>query len=335
MNVLKRIFVHNLTTKIMALFMAVALWTYAYFFSLQETDHDVPVVIRAPQGWSVLEQNPTRLRVRIEYPRHSSAEVKDALAANEIIAEYAVATAPANPIQPFAGVPITSSNFRLPSGAGARIASWNQEQVSFTLAKEETRSLPVKLQLAEPPPGYVMSDQPWYDPHTVQVTGPSEALRRADCVYTDEIRIVAPPRNAPLPEGVIDIRPYIEVNIDGKRAKFDIGCSEKIKFRLYLAEVSRERVFDKVRIMVVEPPGYAHQVKLKQTEMRVTVRGPEKEIEAIKPEDIQLLVNVSSLEPGPTPYPQPVTCEIRGVANPAQLKVELEQPTVGVDVGPT
>lgn len=335
MNVLKRIFTHNLTTKIMALFMAVALWTYAYFFSLQQEESSIPVVITAPQGWEVIHQNPRMVTVILEYPKYSTQEVRAQLAKSEIVAEYKVSSEPLSPIQPFADIPITRGSFHLPPGTGAVIRSWKQEKVSFTLAKQETRELPVKLDMSELPPGYALAEEPWYNPRTVPVRGPAEALAKAGAVYTDEIKVVPPPRNAPAPRAVIGIRPYVVVDRDGRNQQFDIVCNEKIEYIIYLTPVSRERVFDKVKIMIVEPPGYRHEVKLKQTEMRVTVRGPDKEVEALRPEDILLFVNVGNLEPGPTPYPQAVNYEIRGAANPFQLKVGLEQPTVGVDVQPS
>ncbi len=335
MNILKRVFVHNLTTKLMALLMAGALWTYAYFFSLQQSEYDVPLRINAPAGWAIIDQNPAKLRVRIEYPKYSAEEIRTAVDRNEIVAEYAVGAAPVNPMQPFADISIAHGNIRLPTGAGALVKAVDPDKISFTLAKEESRALPVKLQFSEPPAGYAFAKEPWYNPRTVLVRGPAEALSRADYVNTDEIKVDKPPAGVSEQSASTGIRPYVEVDMDGKRARFTIACSEQIKYILYLSEVSRVQKFDKVKILLVEPPGYPHQVKLKQTEMSVTVRGPKKEVDDLKPQDILLLVNVGELEPGPTPYPQPVTCEIQGVSNPSQLKVELDQQTVGVDVGPT
>src|SRR4030042_621568 len=135
--------------------------------------------------------------MNMEIPKYSAQEVRDQLVKGEIVAEYRIDSAPTAPIQLFADIPVTRSNFHPPPGTGAAVGSWKQEKVSFTLARQETKELPVKLDMSDPPPGFALADDPWYNPRTVSVRGPAEALTKAGGVYTDLIKVVPPPKNMP------------------------------------------------------------------------------------------------------------------------------------------
>jgi hypothetical protein len=328
MPLLKQIFASNFKTKVMALFMAVAVWTYAYFFSLQkEVDRDIPLLVRVPEGWSVIEQDPAAVTVTLAFPTHSAERIKDALTRRAVWAEVEADVETGSSTQRFAGVLLSEENFHLPAGTGARALSWQPRKVNFVVVQQKTRDLPVRLNLSDPPPGHKILDI-WWMPRTVSVKGPAEALDRADFILTEKITIVPPPKYGEAPRSTIGVLQFIEA--DGKR--FDIVCKNRIEYVIFLSPKLDERVFEKVRIRALVPPGYPYAFKLKQEEMRVTIRGPEKELAALKPEDILLFVDIRDLTPQELPYSEPVRCIFASGTKSELFEVQFEQPNIGVDI---
>ena len=59
----------NMTAKLMALAMAVALWLSAFYFSYtQPPPYHVPLKVLTDQGWSVLQKGHLFVDVELKYP---------------------------------------------------------------------------------------------------------------------------------------------------------------------------------------------------------------------------------------------------------------------------
>ena len=332
MRRIRQLFTENVPTKIMAIFFAGALWSYAYYFSLQsETAENVPLEIRVPDGWAVIERDPPALAsVTFTYPTHAADRVKDALIRGEIRAVYVAEPGPDEALKSFEGVRLQPGDFHVPSGTDLRVDEWSPKIVNFKIAKKATRRLKVELDLSDPPAGYRMQGKPWWSPRTIEVQGPVEVLDKAKCIRTKPITISPPPQLGPPRQLSIPILPVVEV--EGKA--YSVTCSERIDYIIYLTPELTARVFEKVPLLVARPQDFPHVVKLKERQIDVTVRGGAAAVADLQRRNVRLFVDVSDLRPQATQQLTDVHAMIVGVANPDDFEIELKNSKVGVDVQP-
>lgn len=328
---LKQIFTSNISTKLMALFMACALWTYAYFFSLRtEEGKEIPFEISAPEGWSVLEQSAQHLTVTLQFPKHAETKIRETLERGEFRAVYVVEEEPDEPVRTYTNIRLNDENFRFPLEADATVRSYEPASLDFTLAKISSKRVPVELRLSGPPPGFSIRGW-WWNPRSVTISGPENVIREVGSVRTEEIQIVAPPVDSErLPAGRISV----DTRVDVAGITHEISCNETIEYIIYLSPRTGERTIDdniKIRVLQNIPTGYNVELPRMQ-EMRVKVRGPEELIQGVQPADIVLYVDVEGLEPADTPYMQPVIAFVAGIPNAEQIEVIPEETRVPVAI---
>lgn len=324
------LFTENLGTKAMAVFMACALWTYAYYFSLRnETAENVPIEIKVPAGWSVMDDHGpgTLVEVNITYPTHAVERVEDALARGEFRAVFEPEVGPNETLKSFESR-VQADDFRIPPGTDIRVDDWTPKVVSFRIAKRATQRLPVKLDIGEPPPGYRMQGEPWFSPREVEVKGPVGALSEAKYIETERITLSPPPLGQPR-QLSIGLKQYV-TSEDGRQ--YSVSTTDRIEYIVYLAQERKERTFEKVPVFVAHRPDYPHTVKLKTRGVDVIVRGPEGPLAELAPGNIQLSVNVNDLSPQSMPHLVDIHAQFVGVGDPTQFEIELELSQVGVDV---
>lgn len=326
----RRIFLGDIGTKLTALFMAGTLWTYAYFSSLRrETDVTIPLDIRAPSGWAVIEKTPASLKqVTLVYPTHAANDVKRALSRGEIRAVYRVGTEPQDElIKAFTDVQLQPGNFVSTVAPGLRITT--EETASFRIAKQETRRLPVELNLSDPPTGYRLNSKWWY-PREAEVKGPAAALEKVDSILTKPVSVSPPPEEGVPIQRSVSVQDYVEVG--GER--YEISCDERIDYILYVSRELGKREFQNVPISSeIRPVNYPYEVrKITPQQMTVIIRGPQNELDALGLEDLVLSVDVRNLVPKSTPQTADVVYDIRDVPDATLFQVELEETQVAVDI---
>jgi len=331
MGPLRQLFTANLTTKVMALLMALALWGYAYFFSLRREEvHDIPLVVQPPEGWSVIEQRPLALKtVVLTYPTHAADRVKAALAEGTLRAVYRMEAEPPAALTPFANVHIESELFQVPPASGVRVVKWEPESFSFTLAKLKRSALKVELNLpAKPPKGYRMVGQPWWSPRTVMVTGPADVLDRAPVIRTQPIVLVPPPRGASPQRLSVGLQPFVEMG--GKR--YQVSCKDRVEYIVYLEREHVEKRF-KVRIKTMHllPDNRSEVKQIRPREVGVRVRGPEEALADFSEKNVIVWVDVDGLEPRATPHVVKVHWTVEA-PNPERFEVHLDETEVAVDI---
>ena len=322
----------NLTTKAMALLTAVALWTYAYYFSLRPLEVEVPVRVEGPEGWSVIDLQPTSLpSVALTYPTHAEDLVNDAVQRGAIRAVYRVGEPPSGSLVPFSNVRILAEHFQFPSATGLRVVKWEPQTISFTLAKEKTARLRVELNISpDIPPGYTASPSPWWSPRTVEVYGPSEALDRAGVIRTRPIVLSPPPAQGAPPRLQVGLQPFVEV--EGRR--YNVKCDERVDYIAYLVPEAKEKTF-RVPVKTLHSlPEYRYRIRqVRPREMPVTVRATEERLERLRPEDIAVWVDVDGLGPQANPHLVRVHWRL-DVPDPEHYEVSLGEPQAAVDIQP-
>jgi hypothetical protein len=188
---------------------------------------------------------------------------------------------------------------------------------------------------SQPPPGYLV-DYVFPIPAAVVISGQRDIVTQLakTGIETEEIDIsTAPPANAaewgpyPLPARI-----PAEVPVGG--VMYPIRCNDQVQCRIHLIRASAERTFPAVPLGLLEPPNYAFIADLREQTSDVLVSGPKNTVDALKPENIVLYVDVRDpkLAPQETRYTQPVQAQIVGIPGGNEVVVKPAIPTCAVKI---
>ena len=325
----------NLVAKLMALAMAIALWLYAYNFSLvRDTKVFVPVKVETVEGWSEKGVIPSRVEVDLRFPRRFRERVDQALK-NAVIKPPVTPDERGSDTQPFRIV-LSQSHLDVPSNLGIQIVGFTPAEVEVKFTREMAISLPVSLKLSDPPSGYEVSDKST-TPRRVTVRGPKDVMTRAEFIETEEIDISLPPPYPPPKDwspAEYTAMLVPRVLLDGEEYRVAIVGNPEVRFRIRLSQEAEVRTFPDVPIRVSIPVDYPYDVELDegQRSTTVTVSGPSDLIERLKPENIDLYVNVAKLEPAEARHSPPIRVNIVDMTRSGELVVKLGITTCAVKI---
>lgn len=311
----------NMVAKLMALAMAAALWLYAFSFSyVPSTTVPIALQVTVPEGWSI-DNPPFVTEVEVNYPRRFSPQVEQAILTGAIHVAC-VAPPPEDADEPVV-IELRDSNLVAPRSLGIRVVRFVPDnRLSLRLIREITRNLPVIPRVSEPPPGYTISYKGPI-PATVPVRGRKDIVSRARGIATIEIDISAPP---PVTAVEWSIQPTVglisNVEVDGVQYAVEVEQAE-VQCLIILNQVQSEKLFENIPIQLMAPPDYPYQATLREGESaaNVTVRGPVSVVDAVRPENIVLYVDVRDLKPRELPDIQRVEAQILRTPRASELFV--------------
>ncbi len=310
----------------MALIMAIALWFYAINKHTGDIKENLPLIINAPSGLTVLDKSSDIVTVGLSGPQKLIDNVSDMIKDNEIKVRIDMPDIKDAEEDNFKRtIRLTRRNFNLQQEI--RINSIVPNEIDITLGRLDSKYVKVQVQKKGTPAlGYEITGEFFY-PREVLVTGSINILKEADTINTNLIDVTSltseQNRTFPWKVGLED---GISVVKDDKYVSLPVQCDEKIDVWLQVTEKMETKMFDQVKINVLHPVEYNYSVKLKEEYISLTLKGPKFKLDALKSEDIMAYIDVTSLKP-PGPYNQPVVCNI-----PERLKIEGDPPESHIDI---
>ncbi len=320
---LKEVLLGNWGAKLMALSMAVALWSYATGKYTGELACEIPLQISYPSGYTLLQQSTRELKVKLKGPKQGIDYVSELLRTKELTARCEISGEGRPAIDLLEEVvTLDKKNFNLPPEI--KLESLNPDRVRVTLGKLEEKTLQVGLQKrGEPAPGYVLAGEFFY-PSQVQVTGPASLLKEAKEISTTAIDIsnLTSEQNRTFPWRV-PLEQRVILHSNGTTLEVPVKCDKQINVWLQLSEQPGSKTFQKVKIKLLQPLDFPYKVKLQEEEIDLKIRGSKLILDKLNPPEV--FVDVSGLEP-PGPYKRPLRCNL-----PPQVELEEMLPEVHLD----
>jgi len=329
---LKRLFFGNVVAKVMALAMAVALWVYAYNFSIvRDKTYEVPLQLVAPAGWAVVSGAPQVVEVTLDFPQRLVREVEQAQRLEEIrIVAHLTPPEEGEDRQTLSVSLRPSQHLRTPRDYGLRKVLLTPSMISVTLVREATVELPVVLQHTAPPPDFEVVGQPTISPARVRVRGPRDIVSRADSISTEVIDISRP---LSITGWKYDDRVPLASRVLVGGIEYPVTCEETVRYVIDVTRKAITRQFAKVPVCVTLPQGYPHAVEILGDAVRdVEVRGPESVIGRLKAENIVLYVRPGDRQPNDLPYTVPIETHFVDIHNPGTLSAPLTPPTIDLRI---
>jgi len=324
----KDLFFANLTAKIMALIMALGLWSYAYVNSLDDTEWEVPVVIEPGKGWAVSDAQ-SKVRLVISYPKRQEDEIDRVYDAGGISVLLHANPDEDGPDEQILSIPLTATDILVVEGESLApktlkfsVKKFKPVDVDVKLVREITKNLAVKPLVSDPPAKYQLAADLRAFPASVEVRGPKDALSNATFIETEEVPIssLRPMKGIPFDKDYsASIAQY--VTLDGTR--YPVKCNADVMVRIVLTPIPKKAVFKDLPIQMLVAPDYPYEARLIESKFAdVTIIGPKAVVESITKENIRIYVDVSvteNLKPDDLPWPQSVRVQIVGVPHFREL----------------
>jgi hypothetical protein len=336
---IRKRFLSNLTAKLMALVLAVALWYYLYTVSyINLVRQTIPVYVQtASEGWSVVQEDNPEVAVTLSYPRRFEADVKDALDRGQMHLDCKVSAAPTDRDEQIVAVSLPSREAMLtaPHDLPFQDVHFVPRELRVTLIREKTVSVRVLPKTSAPPPGYLL-DYVFPIPAAVVISGQRDMVTQLakTGIETDEIDISTPP-----PANAAEWGPFpLPARIPGEVAvggvSYPVRCSDQVQCRVHLSRASAVKTFPAIPLGLLEPPNYSSVATLHEQACDVQVSGPKSIVEALKAENIVLYVDIrdAKLVPQETPYTQPVQAQVVGIPGGSEVAVKPALETCAVKI---
>jgi len=287
--------------KLLAFFIALAVWYLGSSEVYVQGRVRVPLVVTAPEGYTVVSINPDQVEIEVDYPRD---DVRAALEDVGIRVVHQLEPGVSPGALDFA---LTAADVEVPPRFRIKLIEPSRVQVQIDRVTEKV--LTVKAILAgEPRPGYRL-DSVNLSPPEVNIIGPAGILGEMTEIRTAPIRIAgrAASFNArvllePIP-GAVKLDP------------------DSIGLYLSISRQHKVRRFSGVPVRVMSSAGTLEGVALDPAEVIVFIEGPEEIIDAVVPPRIGAYVEVMDLAPGA--YELPVR-----VSAPSGTNLQKAEPNV-------
>lgn len=268
-------FIEDLPLKLVCLVLAALFWFYIDGELADERELTVPVPVAGLRLPEALELAPRRglpeVRLRVRGPRRRLQY----LTPEEVRVDFGNAMQNAQRgLQP---VEVRREFFQVP---GMDVVSVQPEDLQIELIALATRTLPVRPRMqGEVAPGYRLESYS-VAPREVSVTS-SEDLEQAQAVLTEPIPIQDCDKDVEIQVGVS------RAVLSGGR-EVEVRSPRKVAVTLCIRRVEISRALGDVPVQALSPPGAA--MKVDPGTLSVTVRGPEREVAELRPEDVRLYV---------------------------------------------
>ncbi len=323
----------NVGAKVMALVMAVALWMFAYVFSYTTPkEHDVAVEVRTAGGWSVTTGVGLTTKVSMVYPRRLAETVAQEIRDRRIRVECEVPPDPSGGDAQIVSMRLKESNLVVARALGIKDVQFIPPELRFPIVREVTRPLPVLVRTSPPPPGYEIAYRPYAMPSRVEVRGRKDVVNRATGIETAEIYISDPPPGTP-PEWVVQPpRAALarHVVVDGQN--HPVLVEQDVQVRVDLRMLRTEKAFSGVPIRLLMRQDNPYAVSVREQSSDVRVRGPATIVDALKPENVVLYVDLTKLAPAAVNYTQPVEARVVNAPRSDDLVVTPAVTTCAVKI---
>jgi len=331
----RAVFTENLTTKAMALAIALAVWFYAYNFSVvRGKTYAVPLQLIPPPGWAVVGGNTAMVEVTLDFSQRFEREVEQAYRSGQIYVESPLRPSEAGPDHQVLIVSFKwPRHLVTPRDYGIRKVEFNPPSIQAEVVRETMVELPVTLVHTPPPDDFQLAGEPSVTPGKVRVRGRKDVLAEATEIATETVDISRPLR-LELPgweyEGSIALSQKVVV----KGVEYPVRSADKVHYVIMLERKPAEKRFERVPVNFIAPTGYPYDVEFLEEPVRdVVVRGPGSVLAKVDQQNIVLYVRLTQAQqPRELAQPMPIYADLVDVAGESTLNVEISKSTIDVRV---
>ena len=338
----KNIFLANITTKLMALAIAVALWLYAYNQSVvRDRTFKVPVVVVAPDGWEAVDVENRSVELTLDFPQRFEEDMERAWQNREIYVE--VRPTPGNPGEADEPQSITlkqSRNLVTGRDYGIQSVRFDPPSLVVQLVQQDEVDLQVNLVLSDPPAGYEVAGRPDISPAKIKVVGRKDILSQVSSIATAQVDISTKhpvTHGGGTYEGRVDVEP--RVVFDGKESPVSFPSGSSVNYVVRLVRKSQTKTFKDVPINISAPFGFPYSVEISGGEEKrradVEVVGPEEIVTGLSANKIHLYVRLDAdAKPTEAPKVLSVYADFIDVTGKGALDVKVAPANVDVQIKP-
>ena len=288
----RALFLEDWTLKALALLITLGLW---YAVTTQRAPatkrlHDVPLEFLLPDGVDIGNDPLDKVDVMLE----GSQDKLAVLTARDLVAQVDVTGLLPGDRNPR----LTDKNVSMELPEGVRILEITPRSLTLHLEPVETREVPVEARFEGALPEGFARGAAAVTPDHIRVRGPQSHVNGVERAFTETISLAGRREPLALPQVAVDIPDHKVVPLDAT-----------VSVRVEIGEEQSERRLSNVSVRsesggVVSPSTAA-----------VTLRGPRSIVEALRPDDVRLVV-------APTEEGKPTTPRLT-LPPSAQGRVEL------------
>ncbi|MBV8857440.1 MAG: YbbR-like domain-containing protein [Acidobacteria bacterium] len=264
---LRALFLEDWTLKALALLVTLGLW---YAVTTQRAPatkrlHDVPLEFLLPDNVDIGNDPLNKVDVMLE----GSQDKLAVLTSRDLVAQVDVTS-----LQPGDRNPrLTEKNFLMELPEGVRILEVTPRSLTLHLEPVVEREVPVEARFeGEPPEGFARGPAQ-VAPESIRVRGPQSHVAAVERAFTETISLAGRREPLTLPQVAIDIPDHKVVPLDAT-----------VSVRVEIGEEQKEQRFPNV---AVRPESGG---AVSPAAASVTLRGPRSVVEALRPEDVRLVV---------------------------------------------
>lgn len=264
---LRALFLEDWTLKALALLITLGLW---YAVTTQRAPatkrmHDVPLEFLLPDNIDIGNDPLDRVDVMLEGSKDKLA----VLTARDLVARVDVTGL----LPGDRSVRLTDKNVAMDLTEGVRILEITPRTLTLHLEPVVSREVPVEARFeGEPQEGFARGDVT-VTPDRVRVRGPQSHVNAVERAYTETISLAGRRESFADPQVAVDISDHKVVPLDST-----------VSVSVQLVEDQAERRFTNIPVRSDSGGTVAPDTAA------VTLRGPRSIVEALRPEDVRLLI---------------------------------------------
>lgn len=267
---LRALFLEDWTLKALALLVTLGLW---YAVTTQRAPatkrlHDVPLEFLLPEGVDIGNDPVDKVDVMLE----GSQDKLAVLTARDIVAQVDVTSLLPGDRNPR----LTDKNVSMELPDGVRILEITPRSLTLHLEPVIEREVPVEARFEGVPHAGFERGTVGVAPDRIRVRGPESHINAVERAFTETISLAGRREPLTLPQVSVDIPDHKVVPLDAF-----------VSVRVEIAEEMSERRFTNV------PVRGDDGVTVSPETAAVNVRGPRSVVEALRPEDVRLVVTLA------------------------------------------
>src|SRR5437868_12987929 len=279
---LRALLLEDWTLKITALLITLGLW---YAVTTQRAP--ATMRLRAVQLEFILPENVDVGNDPVEEVDVTLEGSQGKLA--ELSARNLVARADVTNLKPGDRVARLSDNLKMDLPEGVRVVEVSPRSVTLHLEPVVVRAVPVEARFeGEPPEGFERLGVE-VTPPQVRLRGPESHVQAIEKAYTETISLAGQRESVTMPQTAVDIPDHKVTPLD-----------PTVSVRVEIAEEQSQRRFTNVPVRSAGGGTVAPA-----TAATVTLRGPRSVVEALRPEDVRLVVEAAPDGPASPRLPPP------------------------------
>ncbi|HEX8500097.1 MAG TPA: CdaR family protein [Pyrinomonadaceae bacterium] len=178
---------------------------------------------------------------------------------------------------------LTDKNVSMDLPEGVRIVNINPRSLTLHLEPLVERDVPVEARFEGAPPEGFRAGAVQVAPASVRVRGPESHVAAVERAFTETISLAGHRETLVLPQVAVDIPDHKVVPVESS-----------VSVRVEIGEEQAERRFPDVPVRAATGAPVSPQT------VALTLRGPRSIVEALRPEDVRLVVEVAE-DGGPAP----------------------------------